>query len=541
MPGGRGRGRKTKKNKPRGRGGRGAAGRGRGRPRPSSEEETTTTSGESPPPMRRAASPKAPAPMRRGPDRAARRRRSRSASPAPGAAKRRSQSASPRRRGIKRTRSASASPAKRARRASLPKASGGEDVGTPGPWRKGYSDGQLPEGSYFEGELLSGADLALFRASAVEAHDDSARIEATSHGAVLASTRSALASAFGGSRVPLVHLCPRSSSACTGPVGGRDAVHVPRWRLRPSKGIDESGYQIAVADQAGTAEEVSKMGRSALKERLLALKARLGSEARPAPDPKPSKGGPAPATGPGAVVSRAAPSSGADVVPIAERIASRGKEFAESAGPAHGRRGRSPRRERRTKSRRSRSSGTSSEESAGHGGRRLFRGARTVSERHALRMTERPGDLMATALEEMRRYLVTGQGASSSPGELSPIVRAYLTSVFLPSVGNTISQRNSEELRTLAEASDKILQGDFAGAGDLLLLRFQAIEMAHSDGHWRVARHVMPLSDPRPSASTRALRAAAAQDEARSTRLNALAAQASRGTSPRPQRDGRVG
>ena len=207
------------------------------------------------------------------------------------------------------------------------------------------------------------------------------------------------------------------------------------------------------------------MVRSALKERLLALKARLGSEARPATDPKPSKGGPAPASGPGAVVSRAAPRSGADVIPIAERIASRGKEFAESAGPAHGRRGRSPRRERRTKSRRSRSSGASSEESACHGGRRLFRGARTVSERHALRMTERPGDLMATALEEMRRYLVTGQGASSSPGELSPIVRAYLTSVFLPSVGNTISQRNSEELRTLAEASDKILQGDFAGPG----------------------------------------------------------------------------
>jgi len=156
-------------------------------------------------------------------------------------------------------------------------------------------------------------------------------------------------------------------------------------------------------------------------------------------------------------------------------------------------------------------------------------------------MAERPGEIMASALEEMRKYLVTGQGSTSSQAELTPIVRAYLTSVFLPSAGGAITQRNSEELRTLAEATDRILQGDFAGAGDLLLLRFQAIEMAHSDGHWKVARHIMPLSDPRPSASTRSLRAAAAQDEGRATRLSALAAQASRGYSPRPARDGRAG
>ena len=83
----------------------------------------------------------------------------------------------------------------------------------------------------------------------------------------------------------------------------------------------------------------------------------------------------------------------------------------------------------------------------------FFRGARTVSERHAQRMTDRPGDLMAAALDEMKRYLITGQGATSSQEELTPIVRAYLTSVFLPSVGSAISQRNSEELRTLAEAT----------------------------------------------------------------------------------------
>ena len=396
---------------------------------------------------------------------------------------------------------------------------------------------------------MSSEDLALFKACAVEGHDASARVEVSTHGARLASTRQALTTAFGGSKAPMVHLCPQAASACSGPVDGRDAVHVPRWRTRPVPGIKEQGYEVDAADLTGTPEEVKAMGLTALRERLLALKGRLGAEARSAPVPGAAKAGQALSAGMGPAGGGKPAGShtprgrrdAAEAPAISEVLSERGKRFAEGGRGCIGAKPRSPERERKKRRRGTRSSDSSSPESEGRKNKRLFRGARTVSERHAHRMTERPGDLMATALDEMKRYLITGQGATSSQEELTPIVRAYLTSVFLPSVGSAISQRNSEELRTLAEATDKILQGDFAGAGDLLLLRFQAIEMAHADGHWRVARHLMPLSDPRPSASTRALRAAAAQDEARATRLGALATQASRGNSPRPPRDGRVG
>ena len=444
-------------------------------------------------------------------------------------------------RGRRRGRSASASPVKRRRVAAEAGQPAPLEATAPGPWRKGFVDGQLREGAYFEGELLSASDLALFRASAVEAHEDSAYVEATPQGALLASTRQALTSAFGAAQPPMVHLCPSAEAACSGPVGGRDAVHVPRWRLRPVRGIAESDYRILPGDLAGSPEELAGLGKSALRERLLALKTRLAGANPTAPAPKVGDGGPPGGARAGPAASKGAGTPGADAKSVSAILAGRGKEFAKADRGDDPRRGRSPDKDRRRRRHRSHSSDSSSRDSGGPRGRRLFRGARTVSERHAARMAERPGEIMASALEEMRKYLVTGQGSTSSQAELTPIVRAYLTSVFLPSAGGAITQRNSEELRTLAEATDRILQGDFAGAGDLLMLRFQAIEMAHADGHWKVARHIMPLSDPRPSASTRSLRAAAAQDEGRATRLSALAAQASRGTSPRPARDGRAG
>jgi len=444
-------------------------------------------------------------------------------------------------RGKRRGRSVSASPVKRARLAAEAPKPAPEESTAPGPWRKGYVDGLLPEGAYFEGELLSASDLALFRASAVEAHEDSAYVEATPQGALLASTRQALSTAFGVPQAPMIHFCPRAEAACSGAIGGRDAVHVPRWRVRPVKGIVEPDYRVLPGDLAGSPEELASLGKSALRERLLALKARLAGEGQAPQAPKAGDSGPPRGARAGPAASKGPDDPSVDSRTVGAVLASRGKEFAQADRGGEHRRGRSPDKDRKRRRHRSHSSGSSSRDSGGPRGRRLFRGARTVSERHAARMAERPGEIMASALEEMRRYLVTGQGSTSSQEELTPIVRAYLTSVFLPSAGGSITQRNSEELRTLAEATDRILQGDFAGAGDLLLLRFQAIEMAHADGHWKVARHIMPLSDPRPSASTRALRAAAAQDEGRATRLSALAAQASRGTSPRPTRDGRAG
>ena len=242
----------------------------------------------------------------------------------------------------------------------MPRSRPAEESAAPGPWRKGFAEGQLQEGAYFEGELLSGEDLALFKACAVEGHDASARVEVSAHGARLASTRQALATAFGGPKAPMVHLCPHTASACSGPIDGRDAVHVPRWRTRPVKGIEEQGYQVAAADLTGTSAEVSAMGKSALRERLLALKERLGAEAMPAQEPGAVKDGQALSAGTGTAgggrpagshASRGRHASDGETPAISTILSERGKRFALDGRGRTGEKPRRPERERKKRRR----------------------------------------------------------------------------------------------------------------------------------------------------------------------------------------------
>ena len=157
-----------------------------------------------------------------------------------------------------------------------------------------------------------------------------------------------------------------------------------------------------------------------------------------------------------------------------------------------------------------------------------FRKPRTLAERHAASMSQRPGNLLKNTISEMKRFLVTGQGASMDKDSLQPIVRAYLTSVLLPSTKGTMSARNQSELQVLAEAVDRILQGDYGAAADLLMLRFQQVEMAHGDGGWKLARHLLQDLEGAPSSTSRSSRGALVQEEARHARLQALTQAASR-------------
>jgi hypothetical protein len=99
----------------------------------------------------------------------------------------------------------------------------------------------------------------------------------------------------------------------------------------------------------------------------------------------------------------------------------------------------------------------------------------------------------------MRKYLTTHQGAGAASDPMSPVVTAYLTSVLVPAAGNSLTLRNSGELRHLAEALDCLLIGNVIGAADVLAQRFRSVETAHFDGGWAMAKHLEVVGDAKVS------------------------------------------
>ena len=79
--------------------------------------------------------------------------------------------------------------------------------------------------------------------------------------------------------------------------------------------------------------------------------------------------------------------------------------------------------------------------------------------------------------------------------ELAPVVRAYLTSVLLPSTQGKMNPRSQDELRALGEIVDSILLGDAVRAAEIALQRFKAVETCHTDGGWHQAKFLTPLKD----------------------------------------------
>ena len=149
-----------------------------------------------------------------------------------------------------------------------------------------------------------------------------------------------------------------------------------------------------------------------------------------------------------------------------------------------------------------------------------------MAERADRTMDARPGHILESALAQMRRYLCSqqGQDAMQKGGQdLSPIVESYLSSVLLPAAQGTMSLRNKEELKLLSQAIDHMLKGNFVRATELLVLRFQAVEMCHNDGNWNLARHVVPTMDAGVSSMTRTARAGLLRDEQRDLRARSMA------------------
>ena len=103
------------------------------------------------------------------------------------------------------------------------------------------------------------------------------------------------------------------------------------------------------------------------------------------------------------------------------------------------------------------------------------------------------------------------------------MVEAYLTSVVLPSAQGKMTLRNQQELKLLSKCIDHLLEGDFTRALDTMILRFQAVEMAHQDGHWEVAKHLVPIPDAAVSCTPSSVRNGLLRDERREVRSRALA------------------
>ena len=139
-----------------------------------------------------------------------------------------------------------------------------------------------------------------------------------------------------------------------------------------------------------------------------------------------------------------------------------------------------------------------------------------------------PGGLLKEGLSNMRKFLAQRGVVSGDQGALDPVVVAYLTTVLQPALGNQLSNRSSQELRTLAEVLDLILRGQVASAADFLMQRFKAVEVGTQEG-WNLGKHLELTPSLRVTAVGQAERAAAVRMEKleAQTRLRGGAVQSS--------------
>ena len=97
-------------------------------------------------------------------------------------------------------------------------------------------------------------------------------------------------------------------------------------------------------------------------------------------------------------------------------------------------------------------------------------------------------------------------------GDWEPRAVQYLATV-VDRGQKDLGVRNRRELRTLAEAIDRMLEGDYLGAGDILMARFAAVEMASSEQSWAVPSHLELIPSASSGVATEAARHAASKEE----------------------------
>ena len=152
-----------------------------------------------------------------------------------------------------------------------------------------------------------------------------------------------------------------------------------------------------------------------------------------------------------------------------------------------------------------------------------FREARgTLSSNPSRTTAERaPGRLLESCLTRIQGYLGRRQG-SREADTVAAVFTPYLTSVLMPTFGDSASMRNSHELANLATALDYLMLGDVTKACDVLAQRFKAVELATQDGHWHVAKHVQLVGESRVSTLSQREREVAALQEKHENKFKAM-------------------
>ena len=124
----------------------------------------------------------------------------------------------------------------------------------------------------------------------------------------------------------------------------------------------------------------------------------------------------------------------------------------------------------------------------------------------------------------MRQHLdpkMVGGGDSKGASGLTGCATAYTMQV-VQGRGGQLSQRNERELMTLASSIDGVVGGRLAEAGDVLMQRYKAVELASQENNWDVAQRLEIIPDARPTAVSPEERQAAANHEMAELRLSRM-------------------
>ena len=136
--------------------------------------------------------------------------------------------------------------------------------------------------------------------------------------------------------------------------------------------------------------------------------------------------------------------------------------------------------------------GSSSSSSSSSGDEEMEEGL-FEERKKALRLTRRfPGSLASQTIGNMKEAMLTSAGTlhSQDKKSLPPLFSQYFRSELQGLCGPSMCQ----ELLTLCQGADLLLQGHIARTVDLLAQRVKALEQQARGGHWSVARQLELVS-----------------------------------------------
>jgi hypothetical protein len=121
----------------------------------------------------------------------------------------------------------------------------------------------------------------------------------------------------------------------------------------------------------------------------------------------------------------------------------------------------------------------------------------------------------------MGKYLARRGLGAGTEERLPPIALTYWLTIAKPAARKSIPKPIERELRTLVTCIDALTCGEVALAADIVMRRFQAVELALAHG-WGAAQHVEDLPDQEVSALGERERRKAAKREAKEVKTRLL-------------------